>query len=582
MLRHQYVLMSVVFSILSLTTAAGAQNVLLVPSQFSTIQGALNAALPGDRIEVSPGTYVEQIDFLGKAVELVAVGGWQVTMISGGNLPGRVVSFINGESSGAVIKGFRISYALLTVPGASSTGGIECIGSSPIIRKCVIRDNSTRSPSGGGISISGGAPLIEDCYVHANSCQPSAGYGGGNGGGIAIDGGANVVIRRTAIVDNIVSGYGGGIDIRGASTATIESCRISDNQANGDVGGFGAGLSLSAAGVTLPPSTAVVTSTLIDSNVNTGFAPLGGGVYSLNGLLTLVNCTVAHNFIVDLISGGSGSGIGGGALFSPPSGTIQLYNTIVWGNFSISYAFMPLVLNQPQIPNLATLAYCCVEGITPTGTNISLDPLFAGPFDFRLSAASPCRDTGSFNVPYIAAADDTLDPRIIGPAIDRGADEFPAAVLGSTGSPLDGNIGAAAGLLTNTLFLNGRAGDARRRETLAIGLPLTLSITPPTAWGPTPYALLAQTTTAHATQVFPFQSGILAMIPPHLGYPNEAVVLATSVALPGGVAPLPSAPLPVTLTSPGLFVAGEILIQAVVIDPQGLMLTTNGIDLTIQ
>ena len=37
-----------------------------MPSQYSTVQAAINAANPNDVIEVAPGTYVGDVDFLGK------------------------------------------------------------------------------------------------------------------------------------------------------------------------------------------------------------------------------------------------------------------------------------------------------------------------------------------------------------------------------------------------------------------------------------------------------------------------------------------------------------------------------------
>ncbi len=54
-----------------------------VPGDFGTIQEAINAAQGVDCILVSPGTYVENIDFLGKAITLKSTDGSEVTTIDG-------------------------------------------------------------------------------------------------------------------------------------------------------------------------------------------------------------------------------------------------------------------------------------------------------------------------------------------------------------------------------------------------------------------------------------------------------------------------------------------------------------------
>ena len=44
-----------------------AQDTIHVPADQVTIQAAINAASNGDTVVVEPGTYVEKINFLGKA-----------------------------------------------------------------------------------------------------------------------------------------------------------------------------------------------------------------------------------------------------------------------------------------------------------------------------------------------------------------------------------------------------------------------------------------------------------------------------------------------------------------------------------
>src|SRR5512146_1645836 len=50
-----------------------ALNILRVPGSYGSIQAAINAASPGDMIQVAPGTYAENI-LLDKGVSLIASG----------------------------------------------------------------------------------------------------------------------------------------------------------------------------------------------------------------------------------------------------------------------------------------------------------------------------------------------------------------------------------------------------------------------------------------------------------------------------------------------------------------------------
>ena len=78
-----------VLAFLLATSAALAVDIPVAPG--GSIQAAIAVALAGDRVVVAPGTYVEQIDFLGKQIEVIGLQGAALTIIDG-NLSAPVVS----------------------------------------------------------------------------------------------------------------------------------------------------------------------------------------------------------------------------------------------------------------------------------------------------------------------------------------------------------------------------------------------------------------------------------------------------------------------------------------------------------
>jgi hypothetical protein len=63
-----------------------------------TIQAGIDGATTGDSVLVAPGTYFEDIDFLGKDIVLKSLLGPEVTILDGTGQDSSVVIFQSGET----------------------------------------------------------------------------------------------------------------------------------------------------------------------------------------------------------------------------------------------------------------------------------------------------------------------------------------------------------------------------------------------------------------------------------------------------------------------------------------------------
>ena len=143
-----------------------------VPSDYSTIQEALNTVSEGDTIIVSPGKYKENI--LWPMVDGIKLIGEDAenTVIDGGE-NGSVIKFnFNDEviSSQTLIKNFQIKNGK-----AESGGGIYCLKSHPSLSNITIINNSAQD-SGGGIYSNNSNLNLSNVTITSNTAKK---HGGG-------------------------------------------------------------------------------------------------------------------------------------------------------------------------------------------------------------------------------------------------------------------------------------------------------------------------------------------------------------------------------------------------------------------
>lgn len=113
-----------------LISPATAQNTIRVPADASTAQVAIDRAVDGDTVLVSPGIYNENITFRGKAITVTS-GRAELHRCFcrldnlNGTADGPVVTFAANEPAGVVLNGFTVQngHAYTT---RMNGGGIFC------------------------------------------------------------------------------------------------------------------------------------------------------------------------------------------------------------------------------------------------------------------------------------------------------------------------------------------------------------------------------------------------------------------------------------------------------------------------
>lgn len=391
--------------------AIGPLSVIHVPGDQPTIQAGIAAASPGDTVKVAPGTYFENIDFLGKPIAVVSSNGPSVTFIDGGGLDS-VARFVSGEGPASLLRGFTLQNGIAEFEG----GGIFIDHSSPTIVRNVIRNNAACN-GGGGVAVGTGSPAVVSNVIYGNF---QAGCSGGiGGGGISLrHGGSAQVVGN--IVRNNTWGGSGGITLFSAGTPVLANNRVFSNISPGAPGG---------AIWIVNDSAARFSQNLIYGNQG------GEGVAAM--YLSVPKGSVGPLLVNNTVTSPTGPTV----IAIGFDDLVRFYNNVIVAGPGQAAVvcddtfgpFTPLFFaNDAYSPGGQGLTGTCASQAAQNG-NISADPMFADASggNFRLTAGSPAIDAGNNAAPNLPPKDldgatriqdgdgDGLD------VVDMGPYEFP-------------------------------------------------------------------------------------------------------------------------------------------------------------
>jgi len=423
----------IVMGILFLFTGILSATIINIPNDYPTIQQGIDASQDADTVLVQPGTYIENINFNGKNINVASNGS--------------VVTFESGEDTTAVLSGFTIMHGLGNDTHPYTGGGINVYQSSPSLQNLIVMNNHSEY-IGGGMLLGGSNIELSDITVKYNTSD-------------VMGGGIGCVCSANFMNVNVHENNSGIYCI--FSTISMKNVNIENNSPYRGLTAYDSELylekvtldgnySLYAGGGIGSSNTDIYLSEVIVTN-NTS-ADIGGGMYICGDDATIINTTVEnktaykgggiyfqacmYNIKYSVIANNTSTYTGGGIYSQHDLGNIE-NSTIVYNNGGGIYCDL---INGLEIKNSIitnnTLHYginvnggdCSISysdfwhntlgnlsgifdstGINVTTNangdscdiyyNIQMDPMFIDPTtnDYHLQWCSPCIDAGDPNSP---------------------------------------------------------------------------------------------------------------------------------------------------------------------------------------
>ena len=290
-----------------------------VPTDFSSIQDAIDGSSSGDTICVAAGAYDETIDFTGKDLVIEGYEGADSTLIDGDGV-GPVVRIDSGESAAATLRGFTVT------GGEAETGaGLYVENADPTLESLIIEDNTCSGVyyycTGTGAYFAQSDANLSGVRIIDNeaSWPGDSGLAYGWGTGLYVEGGSPVFTlvdlqgnEHAAIATiSYVTAYGVGAHLSGTDLTWVGGT-VSGNTfgATGSVTRPGA----AGGGIYLASGTLRLSQVAFADNDMAAYTASGGAIYVVSGTVELENVTIAgHELEGDSAAYGAGLQLYGGA-----------------------------------------------------------------------------------------------------------------------------------------------------------------------------------------------------------------------------------------------------------------------------
>jgi len=344
-------------------------KIILVPYNYLTIQTGIDNASIGDTVLVSPGTYVENINFNGKNIVVASLylttgdTSFLSQTVINGNRSDFVVTFENGENSYSQIMGFTI-----TDGGMDSVsllgGGLICNNSSPVIKNNKIVFNSLGYAGMGAIYC-----INSNAFISRNIIKNNKVVTADHAGAIVCIN-SNPVISENLIENNSFNfvQYSAGIFCSNSRPL------ITNNKIISNTGGY---VSKGGGGIIcINESIADIKFNIIAKNDHDSWS---AGVLVKNSQAYVVNNTIYENIY---------------GIIALDTSYVSINSSIIWHTSSFNNS--TYIEQGSYIWSKWTDVQDTLWVYSNCG-NINIDPLFVDPSnnDFSLQPNSPCVDAGN-------------------------------------------------------------------------------------------------------------------------------------------------------------------------------------------